>query len=80
MNSSSEWSSTSIGDHFSPNYFVDISQYQEEKQQLLHHYQSEMKHFPHSRSTEAIRYLNNTRGSHVGTESAEAFMLIRKLA
>jgi len=80
VNSSSEWSSASIGDNFTPNYFVDISQHQEKKQQLLHHYQGEMQPFPHSRSTEAIRYLNNTRGSHIGVESAEAFMLIRKLA
>ncbi len=80
VNSSSEWSSTSIGDNFIPNYFVDISQYQEQKQQLLHQYQHEMKPFPHSRSIEAIKHLNNTRGCHVGIESAEGFMLIRQLA
>lgn len=80
VNSSTEWSSSSIGDSFLPNYFVDISQYQKEKELLLGHYQDEIKQYPHSRSIKAITYLNNTRGTHVGVESAEAFVLVRQLA
>jgi len=79
VNSSTEWASSSMSALFIPNYFVDISQYQNEKQQLLDKYQQEMKHYPHSRSIKAISYLNNVRGSAVGVESAEAFMLIRAI-
>ncbi len=79
VNSSTEWASTSMSSPFLPNYFVDISKYQEEKQQLLEKYQEEMKPYPHSRSIKAINYLNKVRGSAVGVGSAEAFMLIRAI-
>ncbi len=79
VNSSTEWSSTSIGDYFMPNYFIDISQLQTRKQQLLAYYQPEMRDFPHSRSIKAINILNQWRGNQVGLERAEAFMLIRKI-
>ncbi len=79
VNSSTEWASTSMSSAFLPNYFVEISEYQQEKQQLLEKYQEEMKPYPHTRSIEAINYLNKVRGSSVGVESAEAFMLIRAI-
>jgi LmbE family N-acetylglucosaminyl deacetylase len=79
VNSSTEWASTSMSSPFLPNYFIDISQYQGGKQQLLERYQQEMKHYPHTRSVEAISYLNKVRGSAMGIESAEAFMLIRAI-
>jgi len=79
VNSSTEWASTSMSSPFLPNYFVDISEYQNEKQKLLEKYQQEMKPYPHTRSIEAISYLNKVRGSSIGVESAEAFMLIRAI-
>jgi len=39
-----------------PNYFVDISQYQNEKKELLEKYQQEMKPYPHTCSIKAISY------------------------
>lgn len=77
VNSSTEWASISMSAPFLPNYFVDISRYNKEKQLLLEKYQNEMKPYPHTRSIEAIDYLNKVRGSSIGVESAEAFMLIR---
>jgi len=79
VNSSTEWSSNSIGDDFTPNYFVDISNVANEKNHLLTYYQQEMRDFPHSRSIKAINVLNQWRGNQVGIKRAEAFMLIRML-
>lgn len=79
VNSSTEWSNENIGANFSPNYFVDISQELSEKEILLKHYQEEMHTYPHSRSIEAILNRNKVRGSDVGQEAAEAFILVRSL-
>jgi len=79
VNSSTEWASSSMSSTFIPNYFVDMTNYQSDKQHLLEKYQEEMKPYPHTRSFEAISYLNKVRGSSVGVESAEAFMLIRAI-
>ena len=79
VNSSTEWSSPSISSPFIPNYFVDISDYQKKKTELLEKYQQEMKAYPHSRSNQAINQLNQMRGASVGKISAEAFMLIRQI-
>ncbi|NQY62769.1 MAG: PIG-L family deacetylase [Alteromonadaceae bacterium] len=79
VNSSTEWPSASMSTPFYANYFVDISNYQAEKQLLLQHYRQEIKPSPHSRSLQAIAHLNHARGNHVGIESAEAFTLIRQI-
>jgi len=79
VNSSTEWSSLTMTAAFSPNYFVDISNYQQEKKEFLRHYEKEMRGYPHSRSYKAITNLNNLRGNQVGLDAAEAFMLIREI-
>ena len=38
-----------------------------------------MREWPHSRSIKNIQNLANLRGSQVGLEAAEAFMLIRQV-
>jgi hypothetical protein len=42
-------------------------------------YKSELREFPHPRSPEAITALAKYRGSSVGMEAAEAFVVIMKL-
>ena len=79
VNSSTEWSHSSIGIEFTPNYFVDISDVITERNQLLEHYQQEMRDFPHSRSNTAINALSTMRGTQVGVDAAEAFVLIRQI-
>jgi len=79
VNSSTEWASVSMSAPFIPNYFVDITEYQSEKQELLKKYQQEMKAYPHTRSIKGIQNLNLSRGSQVGVHCAEAFLLIRQL-
>lgn len=64
---------------FNPNWFIDISGTLPTKLQALRAYQSEMRPWPHPRSLKAVEHLVRWRGSSVGMQAAEAFMLGRKL-
>lgn len=77
--SSTEWNHPEKQTQFSPQHFVDISQYADTKREALEAYASEMRPYPHSRSYENIHSLNSYRGSSVGVKSAEAFSIIREI-
>lgn len=64
---------------FTPNLFSDITQYLQQKLELLSIYSSELSFHPFPRSLDAIRSLALLRGTQRGTESAEAFQLLRHL-
>ncbi len=74
--SSTEWA-TPTAEPFLPNYFVDISEFQEKKSKVLNVYHVEMRLMPHSRSVEHLANLAKHRGNSVGVSAAEAFMSIR---
>lgn len=76
--SSTEWSGAGFLP-FTPNFFVDISRHMDAKLQALEAYALEMRTAPHSRSVEHLRHLAQHRGSCVGVEAAEAFMVMRAL-
>ena len=77
--SSSEWNfDHSAQPAFSPNVFVDITDYYAQKEQAMNCYVSELCTFPHPRSLTGMDVLSRTRGMAAGMERAEAFMLIRK--
>lgn len=78
VRSATEWQATSLPP-FSPNYFVNISQYKDEKIALLNCYKQELRPFPHSRSMEAIMANGQVRGAQCGMELAEAFYIERWL-
>lgn len=61
---------------FMPNTFVDISDYFEEKLNIMGLYDTEIMPAPLPRSKYAIRALAAYRGSRIGVQYAEAFMLI----
>lgn len=63
---------------FQPNVFVDISGFLEKKLNAMRSYASQLQpdHLP--RSIEALRALSRLRGTHIGVESAEAFLLLRE--
>jgi len=63
---------------FTPNVFVDISQYIDNKIQLMSVYQSEMNDFPFPRSELALRAQATLRGSTAGYNAAEAFQLLKE--
>jgi len=77
--SSTEWQTTTINKPFDPNWFVDITESIEVKKNALSAYKSEMRNWPHARSIKAVEHLARWRGSTIGTEAAEAFMLIREI-
>ena len=77
--SSTEWQPPGSAPAFQPNWFVDISGQWERKREALLAYSSEMRHWPHARSLEAVEHLARWRGAQVGVEAAEAFCLLRQL-
>ncbi len=79
VNSATEWNTPNSTTAFMPNVFVDISAHANEKIELLELYQTELRAFPHTRSIKALQAKGTVRGSSVGLESAEAFVLLRQV-
>ena len=77
--SSTEWQTPSVENWFMPNCFIDISDVLDQKLKALVAYESEMRSWPHSRSIEAVRNLARWRGSSMGCEAAEAFIMVREI-
>jgi LmbE family N-acetylglucosaminyl deacetylase len=75
--SSTEWRPPGSGQNFIPNYFVDVTYFEEVKSQALQCYAIELRDFPHPRSQESISALMKWRGSNSNCSSAEAFLLLR---
>ena len=61
---------------FSPNVFVNISQYIDNKIETMKIYDGEMGEFPFPRSEKTLHALATLRGSQSGFESAEGFELV----
>ena len=61
---------------FIPNVFVDISDHMKKKMEIMSVYESEVMHDNLPRSYSAINALAAYRGSRIGVEYAEAFMLL----
>jgi len=74
--SSTEWNTPGV-EVFSPNVFIDITDYIDIKKQVLEIYSGEIRQPPHSRSIDNALRLNALRGNSVGMDYAEAFELIR---
>jgi LmbE family N-acetylglucosaminyl deacetylase len=74
--SSTDWNMGKI--RFNPNYYVDITQFIDQKIEYLKNYQSEMRAPPHARSYENLVALSNIRGAEIFTKNAEAFYMIRE--
>lgn len=76
--SSTEQSPPSLECAFLPNCYVNIKEYIDTKIQALECYETEKRIFPHPRSEEALRVLAQKRGTEIGFDYAEAFMVIRE--
>jgi N-acetylglucosamine malate deacetylase 1 len=77
--SSTEWQPPSSNVAFQPNCFEDVSETLDRKIEALKVYKSEMREWPHARSIQSIEHLARWRGSSVGYDAAEAFILLREL-
>ena len=77
--SSTEWAFSQFKPAFQPNVFVDISATLETKIQAMQIYESEIRHFPHPRSSQVLRAIAERWGSGVGLPAAEAFQLARSI-
>ena len=62
---------------FLPNYFVDISDFLEEKLNIMKIYSSELGEHPFPRSIDNIKALACHRGAIAGVQYAEAFQLVK---
>lgn len=81
--SSTDWGAPFPEWAFQPTVFVDITDYLERKIQAFSAYstthRSEVMPYPHPRSLRSVAILAQARGTSVGNEAAEAFMLVREL-
>ena len=75
--SSTEWQPPDSNIPFCPNWFVDISDTLDIKTAALEEYALEIRQWPHARSIQAVQALAKWRGSSIGVNAAEAFMLAR---
>lgn len=80
VSSSTDWQPPSSNSPFVPTYYVDITHQLDRKINALETYYQEMKNWPHSRSVSSLKHLAHHRGSQVGVDAAEAFILLRQLA
>jgi len=76
--SSTDWNSPDTAT-FKPNWFVDISDYLDQKLKALEAYAMEMRRPPHARSIDHLTALAKHRGYSMGIEAAEAFTLVRTI-
>jgi LmbE family N-acetylglucosaminyl deacetylase len=76
---STEWAFGQYGT-FSPNVFIDVSRYINEKENLLRMYGTETYEYPDARSVESMRILAAQRGKQSGVSFAEAFQLVFSLS
>jgi len=64
---------------FSPNYFIDISKYIDRKIEIAKIFKSEILEHPFPRSEQNIRAYGVLRGAVIGSDSAEAFCLVKEI-
>lgn len=79
VNSSTEWAFQRLHPVFCPSVFVDVTDTLDLKVKALEAYSTEVRPFPHPRSSEAVRAAALRWGSTVGVGAAEAFEPIRVL-
>jgi LmbE family N-acetylglucosaminyl deacetylase len=75
--SETDFAASNIG--FVPNYFVDISNYLDEKIRIAQLYRNEIQPHPFPRSEEHIRSLAVCRGAAAGCNYAEAYILLKEV-
>lgn len=62
---------------FNPTLFIDIEDYLNKKTDAFDCYETEVREYPHPRSSESIRSIAKARGAASGNTDAEAFDVLR---
>lgn len=75
--SSTEWNYTK--EQFSPDTYIDVTNFIDRKTKYLKCYSGELRKHPHPRSVENILALSQVRGATVNVEYAESFMTLRRV-
>ncbi|WP_419767373.1 PIG-L deacetylase family protein [Arcobacter sp.] len=78
--SETEFAPSTKEDTFIPNFFVDISEYLEEKIKIMKIFESEIIDHPFPRSEKNLRALATLRGATSGCEYAECFVLLKEIS
>ena len=77
--SSTEWAWPMPGRELRPNLFVDVTDTLETKIAAMECYETELRDYPHPRSSRALRERAAYWGSHVGRPAAEPFAVLREV-
>jgi len=77
--SSTECAPSTTGVPFVPTVFNDVTAYMDHKIEIMMLYETELQADPLPRGPSAIRALARFRGSTIGVEFAEAFVLLREV-
>ena len=77
--SSTEWNYNYNDNSFKPNYFVDIEDTLEAKINAMECYNTEIRDYPHPRSSKALKVIASRWGTTVGKNYVEAFEIIREV-
>jgi len=75
--SATHWQSSSMGNAFIPNCFVNVNGFMSKKIEALQCYDNEMRAAPHARSYESVENLAKFRGGLAGIKVAEGFFIER---
>lgn len=76
--SETEWNIPHSSNAFIPNSFINISEYLDKKLEAMKCFTSQISEFPNPRSLKAVEYLAKLRGTTMGANAAEAFVLVRE--
>jgi len=77
--SETEFAPSIVSDNFTPNYFVNISDFLDTKLDIMQIYKSEIAPHPFPRSLQNIQALATLRGATAGCLYAESFMLLKAI-
>lgn len=64
---------------FVANYYVDITNQYQQKEEILRFYENELLPYPQTRNLSTMQALNRYRGSQINAEYAEAFMNLKTI-
>ncbi|MDA1188710.1 MAG: PIG-L family deacetylase [Chloroflexi bacterium] len=75
---STDWNVQEQSNVFAPNTFINIERTLRKKLKAFTMMDSEVRQWPHTRSSESVENLAKIRGMTVGFRAAEAFVLMRR--